>query len=286
MQIHQIKCFVAAARNGSITKAAKQMYITQSAMSQAVSQLEKELGVKLFETSGRGVVLSSIGKKILLNAQMIIDECNLIKHECELQQSGKMTVTYIAPALPTQSTAMVREFYEKYHTIGVVRQPLIDGHAEIIINQTLNENFTEKRVRLLTEEIGLIVPKDHMFYGCRGMELGKLAPYPVLSLNRASGAGMREVEDYFCGLAGFTPARDREAFTLEELIEMTVSGAGIVFFPFKLWGIETIEPERIIRLTNPRCYRHIYAEQCLNPESNEQAVQTFFEFIIQYFRNY
>jgi DNA-binding transcriptional LysR family regulator len=272
------------ARCGSITAAAKQMYVSQSAMSQAISQLEKELGIKLFESSGRNIALSSVGKKILLSAQMIIDECNLIKHECELQQNGKMSVSLSAPALPTQVGRLVRGFYAEHPGIGVMQQPTIGSEPEIMIGVTLDENFSEKRVRIITEEIGLVVPTNHKLYGCGSIKLKELSPYPIISMS--SKNDMRSLEDHFCGMAGFSPTREREMFTLSELLELVYAEVGVAFFPFKLWGIETISPERIVRITSPKCYRYIYVEQRTFPSSNETAVKTFFDYVVTAFREY
>jgi DNA-binding transcriptional LysR family regulator len=284
LQINQIRCFAAVARCGSITKAAQQMYITQSAMSQTISALERELGVKLFYPSGRGVVLSQIGRRILLNAQMIIDECNLIKHECDLQQSEHSTVIFNSPVLSTQVQQLTRTFYEKYQSISIIRSPPFADGTEIHIDQTLYGTFSEKRVLLFTEEIGIVVPPNHKFYGLGGIDLKELSNQPIISLHKSKG--IQKIENYYCSLAGFAPTREREIFTLEELLDLAYDGVGVMFFPFKIWGIEVIDPKRILRTLNPRCYRHIYVEQHLQPTSNEHAVQTFFNHIIQYFQNY
>ena len=285
MQLNQLKCFAMAAQIGSLTKAAQHMYVTQSAMSQAISQLEKELGVELFKNKGRNIELTSIGRKILFNAQMVIDECNLIKHECDMQKNGEEVVTISAPALPIIIGKLVFDFYHANHNISVVQMPSGDDRSEITIGTTIEEHFSDKRVCIATEEIGLVVPSDHELYGNESVMLEELAGYRIVSLEKGHDQNMQRIEDFFCQQAGFIPKREKEMSSLLDLQEMVFSDRGVVFYPFKFWSIETVHRNRIIRIKNPRCYRYIYVEKKLFPTSNEKAVTAFFDFVISYFRN-
>jgi DNA-binding transcriptional LysR family regulator len=283
MQINQIKCFVAVAAQRSITKAAKALFVTQSAVSQAISQLERELDAELFVKSGSGIELSHVGKKVLLNAETILEQLEAIKTECASSRLTELRVRLAAPVLTNQVTALVRDFYTAGHSIGIVRQPNSATAAEIRIDATVSDSFNDRRVRLFTEEIALVVPKYHRLYDAGVIDLRELAEFPIISCN--SYCGLRAVEDYFCNLAGFLPRREREASSFEEFTDMVASGAGVAFYPMKLWEIETIEVERIVRISSPRCFRYIYAEQ-MATGSNYGAVQTFFDFVIDWFRKY
>jgi DNA-binding transcriptional LysR family regulator len=246
--------------------------------------LERELNVSLFVKSGGGIELSPVGKKVLLNAETILEQIEAVKAECASSHSREMRVRLVAPVLTHQVTALVRDFYKEGHNIGIVRQPNHAGIAEIRIDSTVNEDFDDRRVRLLTEEIALVVPKYHRFYGLGVIDLRELASFPIISLNNY--CGLRAAENHFCGLAGFLPQREREAASLEEFMDMVVSGAGIAFYPMKLWEIETIEVERIVRVSKPRCFRHIYAERQMSADTSCGAVQTFSDFIVKWFRKY
>jgi LysR family cyn operon transcriptional activator len=284
MQINQIKCFVAVAAHKSVTKAAKALFVTQSAVSQTISQLERELDAKLFVKSGSGIELSPVGKKVLLNAETILEQLEAIKTQCASSRLQETSVRLVAPVLTHQVTALVRDFYKAGHSIGIVRQPNHAGIAEIRVDGAVNVSFNDRRVRLLTEEIALVVPRYHRLYGSGVIDLRELSPFPIISLN--SLCGLRAAEDYFCGLAGFVPQREREAVSLEEFMDMVASGAGVAFYPMRLWEIETIEAERIVRVSNPRCFRYVYVEQQMAAGANYNAAQTFFDFIVEWFRKY
>ena len=63
---HNLRLFIAAAETGSLTDAAKKLYISQPAISQGIKKLEEELQVRLFIRSKRSkLLLTSVGKDIL-----------------------------------------------------------------------------------------------------------------------------------------------------------------------------------------------------------------------------
>ena len=71
MEIRQLKYFLSAAKHLSFTTAAQECYIVQSAMSQQIAALEKELGVTLFERGGRTMALTAEGRAFRQEAEKI-----------------------------------------------------------------------------------------------------------------------------------------------------------------------------------------------------------------------
>jgi molybdate transport repressor ModE-like protein len=72
MDIHQLKTFVAVAREGSITRAAERVHLSQPAVSAHVKALEDTLGLALFERAARGMVLTREGKRLLEKAEQTL----------------------------------------------------------------------------------------------------------------------------------------------------------------------------------------------------------------------
>ena len=71
MQIQQLTYFVAIAEQGSINKAAEKLFVTQPNLSKAISNLENELKVRIFNRTNKGVVLTDEGKKLYQYARTI-----------------------------------------------------------------------------------------------------------------------------------------------------------------------------------------------------------------------
>lgn len=86
MDIHQLKTFIAVAREGSITRASERVHLSQPAVSAHIKALEDALDVVLFERTARGMTLTSDGQRLLAKAeqalaahQALVDEAARIK---------------------------------------------------------------------------------------------------------------------------------------------------------------------------------------------------------------
>jgi len=72
MEIHQLKTFVAVAREGSITNASEQLYLSQPAVSAHIKAMEETLGIPLFERTPRGMSLTPEGQRLLTKAEQTL----------------------------------------------------------------------------------------------------------------------------------------------------------------------------------------------------------------------
>ncbi len=72
MEIYQLKSFIAISETHNLTRAARLLNISQSAMSSQIKALEEELGVKLFTRQAKGMLLTSKGGQLLKEAQKIV----------------------------------------------------------------------------------------------------------------------------------------------------------------------------------------------------------------------
>lgn len=93
MEIHQLKTFVAVAREGSITKASERLYLSQPAVSAHIKAIEDTLGLTLFARTPRGMALTGDGERLLAKAEQtlgahreLVEEATRIKG----QVTGKL----------------------------------------------------------------------------------------------------------------------------------------------------------------------------------------------------
>ena len=83
MELYQLKTFVAIAREGSLTRAAERVFTSAPAVSAQLKALEDELGVRLFERTPRGMVLTAAGRSLLDEAERTLDSALRMRSAAE-----------------------------------------------------------------------------------------------------------------------------------------------------------------------------------------------------------
>lgn len=79
MTLQQLKYMIKVVECGSITEAAKNLFITQPSLSSAIKELEKELGMELFNRSAKGIALTTGGAEFLSYARQVTEQMELLE---------------------------------------------------------------------------------------------------------------------------------------------------------------------------------------------------------------
>jgi DNA-binding transcriptional LysR family regulator len=74
MELHQLRYFVTVVREGTFTRAAERLYITQPSLSEQIRKLENERGCPLFERLGRTLALTNAGEALRPHAERVLLE--------------------------------------------------------------------------------------------------------------------------------------------------------------------------------------------------------------------
>lgn len=121
MELRQLKYFVKTAELLSITEASKQLNITQSTLSQQISQLEAELDAVLFFRSHNKIALTELGQTFLPSAKRTLNEANasiLKLHDVQNLNTGEITIGTTYTFLPLLQDTVL-EFIKIYPGIKV-----------------------------------------------------------------------------------------------------------------------------------------------------------------------
>ena len=79
MTLQQLRYIVAVAEYGSISDAAKSLFISQPSLTNAIKELEKEMQITIFHRTNKGVAVSNEGDEFLAYARQILDQVNLLE---------------------------------------------------------------------------------------------------------------------------------------------------------------------------------------------------------------
>ena len=158
MHLEKLNYVVEVAKTSSISLASKNLFITQSAISQAISNVEEELGVKLFSRARQGTHLTYEGEKIVEIAEEVLQKFHELKElskslQCEL--NGEIKVTTIAGLMPIVIENLSNfktlhpnvDFMHSEKGSGEIIEDVLEGKCDIGLVHLL-DNIDQKRRKL------------------------------------------------------------------------------------------------------------------------------------------
>lgn len=80
MRIEELQYFMKVVEVGNMTQAAKDLFISQPSLSKAIANLEGEIGVKLFQRTAKGAILTNQGDEFLQYARQVLEQVDLLNH--------------------------------------------------------------------------------------------------------------------------------------------------------------------------------------------------------------
>ncbi|WP_353894013.1 selenium metabolism-associated LysR family transcriptional regulator [Proteinivorax hydrogeniformans] len=199
MHLHQLTVFVEVAKTKNFSKAAENLFLSQSTVSTHINNLEKDLGQPLFDRIGRQAILTPSGKKLFYWAEQILAMkkkaldclCDNDKLPGEINiSSSSVPAQFIVPKMVSAFNKNYpnSKFYVKQNSSKVVATHLLKGLADIAF--VGDKHFTEsiEYYPLIKEQLVLITPKNIKLEAPIGLET-------LSRLNlvfRFSGSGTRE----------------------------------------------------------------------------------------------
>ena len=156
MNRNQLRYFVSAAEHRSFTKAAEQYYISQTAVTQQIQQLEQTLGCELFDRSTRPVSLTSAGKSFLLDAKAILERMSRAQervHDAATGLTGTLRVGYVRGYERSDLSVLMRHFHQKNGNVLIsFYRCSTDVLAAGLLHQEYDIVFTWDSTTLRTQE--------------------------------------------------------------------------------------------------------------------------------------
>jgi len=204
----QIRAFASLARTGSFTLAAKELHLTQSAISHSMKALEREVGCRVLDKLGKKVVLTEAGEALLVHVERILGEMALAR--AELDQLGKWGQSRLR--LGASSTAcqhilptVLREFRESFPQCVISIEPgdtpemiaaLRDRRIDLAVNLEPKRDEPLSFRPLFTDELSFLLSPLHPWARAGKVERSQIAKqHYILYGKRSYTAGM--IDEYF-----------------------------------------------------------------------------------------
>ena len=206
LTFRQLQCFSAVATNLSYTKAAKELHLTQPAVSMQIRQLEQQAGLALTEQFGKQVHLTEAGQEVFRYARSIlqqVDELDTILDRLKGLSGGRLRIAAISSA-NYFAPRLLGTFYERFPDVSVsmdvtnqtaVLQRVVDNEVDMaIMGQPPKESQVEA-IPFMDNPLVIVAPPGHRLAKRKRIPLKELEK--EVFLIRESGSGTRGAMERF-----------------------------------------------------------------------------------------
>jgi DNA-binding transcriptional LysR family regulator len=248
MEFRRLRYFVAVAEEGNFSRAAERLHVAQPALSSQIKLLEREVGVRLFDRSNRGVRPTDAGRLLLGEAQRILaqtEEAVRMARRVGHGEVGRLTIGFVPSAFNEVLPPLLRRFRDAFPDVELLLREmnpdqLVEGLREERIDAAFlylpveDENLGSLAVS--SEDLVVAVPERHPLAGEPKIDVRALADEPFVLPARYGTPGLRGRVMEACRQAGFVPrAAQREEWLMQTtIVGLVASEVGIAFVPSSL----------------------------------------------------
>ncbi|SNR59119.1 LysR family transcriptional regulator [Blastococcus mobilis] len=235
--MNQLAAFIAVAEAGTISAAAERLHVSPSALSAAVTELERSLQSELLRRrKAKGVSLTPTGEAVLPRAKFLLHQASELEADARGEERGVSGVVRIGcyPSLaPTALPALISDFTQTHpdarlevheNTQDQLGKGLETGELDLAIMYDLDLDPTRQSAALAHLPPRVVLPGDHRLAGSEGpVDLAHLRDDPMVLLD----APPSSAHAYSCcAQAGFTPRVIYRARTYETARSFVGRGFG------------------------------------------------------------
>lgn len=240
MTILQLEYFVEVARLGNMTKAAENLHISQSALSQTIKKLEDEFSSSFFQRFPKCMVLSDAGILFLSYAQKILQQTKDIN--CQLRNLDSQlhgTITIQSNPIPYLIAEQFLKFRRNHPKTNVqfvsIPSLLINDYSRdpflsvslLITSEPPAEEKAERHI-LLQEKLMASLPRSHRLAHRTHIRLAELRDEPFLLYEKGE---LQKAVEHCCVTAGFTPRVHCVCHDIATMFNLVAAGEGVSLFP-------------------------------------------------------
>jgi DNA-binding transcriptional LysR family regulator len=242
MELRHLRCFLAVAETGNLSRAAEKLFIAQPPLSVQVRQLEEELGVALFIRHPKGVRLTAAGEALLPEARHLLDRAARLKTLVQdTGAGGSLTLGYVPSASATVLPGLLRrlradlpglEIELREMISGEQLEALVAGHIDAAIVRMRPQHPRLAVAARMPDPFCLAMPAAQA-RARRGasVALRDMAERDFVAFTRHRGPAYFDQAIHLCAKAGFSPRIRYEASTVHGVLDLVGAGLGVALVP-------------------------------------------------------
>ncbi|NNH28040.1 LysR family transcriptional regulator [Rhizobium sp. SEMIA 4085] len=254
--LRQIQYFVAVAEQGSVTRAAQNLSISQSSVTEALKELETDLGVELFERHPRGLTITHNGHQFLRHATKILASVSDARASFSSLQSA-LSGTLNIGVTSLVAGYVLSDLLARYRRAcpgvevsaiedngGYLEHLLVGGELDVavMVISNLRDRMALQAEILETSPYRLGLPIGHPLVSADIISVADIAREPLIMLT------VDEIEENTGKLLSALGARPHVAFrtrSVEAVRSLVATGAGVALLPDLVYRPWSLEGDRI-----------------------------------------
>lgn len=285
--------FVAVAEELHFGRAARRLHMTQPPLTQAVANLEQQLGVRLFDRTKRSVQLTAAGQALLPEARELLVRALRLPHHARAAahgEVGRLRLAFVSTVGFGLLPSWVREFrashprveFELIEATGDVQLRLLE-RGEVDAGFMLHSpGFAPAglaHLRIAREPLVVALPERHPLATARVLSLAAVLEQPLVVFPRRILPSLHDALFGMYHAAGQMPRVTQEAIQMQTIVNLVSAGLGLAWVPdsvrqFQRAGVVYREPGGKQGAQVPGCETSLaWPQAAANP-----ALQLFVEF--------
>lgn len=291
MELLQLQYFQVVARLEHMTAAAQSLHVTQSSLSKTIQRLEEDLGVPLFDRSGRRLRLNRFGRTFLTRVNKALFQLEQGRNEINALISPESGSIELAVTTSSTLTEILKIFRAK--------RPRVDFHVQMLKTEEMIELLHRGDVDFCLsspsihgkdiectimgfDSILVAVPRGHHLGERNSISISELKDELFVGLKR--GYPTRDLTDHICKSNGFTPKHVYEGDEPARLRSLVEAEMGVSFIPeTSMWSISQEEQIKFLRVKELKFVREIGLSWHRDRYLSHAALE-FREIVLEYFK--
>lgn len=267
--LKQLEAFVAIARTGSFSAAARILHVSQPALTAVIKNLEQQLGVALFERTARGVTMTTAGRELLPTVDRLLTElnetlANLLSGTAP--RGGTVTVACIPSAGSLFLPPLIADFNRLHATVRIDLRDAMTENREIVrmvrsgdidcgVASPMPEAGELQFRHLYDDELVALASPD--WAGERGDSLTwkELSTLPLIGM--ASNSYLRLLIDQTFAAIGVSKRPVAQVSLITTAVGMARAGVGATVLPLRAARACDLGGVRMLALAEPSVRRPI-----------------------------
>jgi DNA-binding transcriptional LysR family regulator len=266
LSMRALECLVAIVDQGSFTKAAAVLHMSQPALSHQIAAVERELGTTVIERAPRGIrptaaglaaaaeartALAAAGRVVTVGRKVAAGTCGRIRIAC----AETMTGWVLVPVLRSWRRRFpdVELDLKEYTSADQMLEVLLGGEADLTVGPPPSRTDGEHVEVLGREEIVIVASAEHRFSKLAAVPLAELATEAIVHYNQGNGHGVW-IDQFAAARGVVLPPPTIRTGSPRTAAQLAAAGMGVAIVPFSAL---TPRPGGTIRSLDPAELREV-----------------------------